>query len=74
MYIGNTVAARLLESLRANVERVSNGWGEVYLDNAKPAEMSVHRFRANLAVLSKLGLYRVVDGYAFGDVKMKDED
>lgn len=59
----------VLNALRANVE--SGGeWGSVYLDNAHPAGMNDKQFRACLAVLSKAGLYRVVDGYAFGDVKM----
>jgi len=66
---------RVLEGLRANVENYSttadgSRWGCVYLDNARPSGMSVASFRSCLAQLSKEGLYKVVDGYAFGDVKV----
>lgn len=67
-----TNANQVLNSLRKYVENKNNGWGEVYLDNARPIGMNDKVFRANLAVLSKLGLYRPVDGYAFGDVKLED--
>jgi hypothetical protein len=65
---------RVLESLRAKVEDVREAadgtrWGMVYLDNAIGG-MSVTSFRSCLAQLSKQGLYRVVDGYAFGEVKL----
>lgn len=46
-------------------------WLCVYLDNARKG-MEKNKFRAQLAVLAKAGLYRVVDGYAFGDVKESD--
>lgn len=74
MYIGNTVAQKLLQNLRASMEGQADkdGFVNVYLDNARQG-MSVHQFRANLAVLSKLGLYKVVDGYAWGAVKEKDD-
>lgn len=47
-----------------------DGWGEVYLDNARPDGMSDKSFRSCLASLSKLNLYRPIDGYAFGKVKL----
>lgn len=64
-------AARVLDALRAHIEHNERGeeWGTVYLDNAKPADMSVKSFRSFLASLSQAGLYRVVDGYAWGSVK-----
>lgn len=73
MYIGNTVAEKLLQNLRNSMEGEAdkNGFVNVYLDNARHG-MNIHQFRANLAVLSKLGLYKVIDGYAWGAVKEKD--
>lgn len=60
----------VLESLRKNTEYdVGNGWYGVYLDNARIKGISDKEFRACLASLSKQGLYKVVDGYAFGEVK-----
>lgn len=61
----------VLKNLRDNAESEFRGWGCVYLDNARKG-MPVATFRAALAQLSKQGLYRVVDGYAFGDVKLED--
>jgi hypothetical protein len=61
----------VLDALRAHAERkLPNGWAEVYLDNAKPARMSPHSFAGHLSVLREKGLYRPVDGNAFGDVQM----
>ena len=73
MYIGNTVAEQLLKNLRNSMEgnATKDGFVMVYLDNARHG-MNDKVFRANLAVLSKLGLYRVVDGYAWGEVKETD--
>jgi hypothetical protein len=59
----------VLEALRANTEGNTDGWLMVYLDNAKPAGMSYHAFAGHLGALEKAGLYRPVDGYAFGEVK-----
>lgn len=64
--------AQVLAALRANAEGCTeNGWRNVYLDNALPAGMSDKSFRSHLAALSKVGLYRPIDGYAFGDVKVE---
>ena len=46
-------------------------WLCVYLDNARKG-MEKNKFRAQLAVLAKAGLYRVIDGENFGDVREKD--
>jgi hypothetical protein len=59
----------ILEALRTKAESKNNGWLMVYLDNAKPAGMSYHAFAGHLGALEKAGLYRPVDGYAFGEVK-----
>ncbi len=67
----NGNVAVVINALRANVENVSDGWGEVYLDNARPAWMSDKTFRACLSSLSKSNAYRVIDGYAWGKVKME---
>jgi hypothetical protein len=61
----------VLAALRAKVEYFEGDFGMVYLDNARPAGMSDKTFRSCLAQLSKQGLYKVVDGYAFGKVKME---
>ena len=45
-------------------------WGSVYLDNAVLPGQSVTQFRSHLSALSKRGEYIVLDGYAFGAVKL----
>jgi hypothetical protein len=63
----------VLKALRDHAEGQSiNGWRDVCLDNAKPGEMSPPTFRSCLARLSVQGVYRPIDGYAFGSVKMDD--
>lgn len=62
---------KVLTALRqASETDDGEGWRMVYLDNARPAGMSDKSFRSYLAKLSQHGLYRVIDGYAFGSVKM----
>ena len=64
---------QVLQALRKNSESDNgDGWGTVYLDNARPSGMSVTSFRSYLVKLSQHGLYRPQDGYAFGSVKMED--
>ena len=59
----------VLAALRAHAEDKTPGeWGDVYLDNAKPADMSHRSFRSHLAALSKRGFYKPIDGYAWGAV------
>lgn len=71
-----TTTERVLEFLRKNAEgsRMANKdgsiWADVYLDNARPEDLSVTAFRSCLSGLSKLGVYKVVDGWAWGSVKM----
>lgn len=67
----NANVSKVLISLRDHAERdeVSPGWKHVYLDNARPKDMNDKQFRACLAALSKMGVYKVVDGYAWGAVK-----
>lgn len=65
---------QVLAALRANAEdrnQPDAGWLMVYLDNAKPNNMSQKTFRSCLSVLSHSGVYKVMDGWAWGSVKMK---
>lgn len=65
-------AKRVLEALCEAAEGPSDGeWRNVYLDNARAKldGMSVASFRRYLGVLSDAGFYRVIDGYAWGDVR-----
>lgn len=64
----------VLNLLRKNVEgevRLGNGetWGTVYLDNARPGDLTGHQFAGRLAALEKAGLYVPVDGEFWGAVK-----
>lgn len=68
--------AEVLAALRAHIEDRGfikpGSWGMIYLDNARPADMSDKSFRSHLGALSKAGLYKVVDGWAWGQVKMAE--
>ena len=67
----NSNVATVLNNLRKFAEGCeSNGWRDVYLDNARPEHMTDKTFRACLASLAKQGLYKPLDGYAFGMIKM----
>jgi hypothetical protein len=67
-------ARNVWQSLVDNCEgNPSDKWVHVYLDNAKPDGMSQTTFRAYLATLSKAGVYKPIDGYAWGDVKTSIE-
>jgi len=69
-----------LAALRANCEGCTetradgSQWAAVYLDNAKPAEWSRHKFAGVLSALQKVGAYRpnTDPDFAdvFGDVKL----
>jgi hypothetical protein len=73
-----TKTEQVLQALREHYESDETGkdgskWGLIYLDNAWAAleGMSANQFRSHLAQLSKQGLYKVVDGYAWGCVKLE---
>lgn len=51
-------------------EDASGKWASVYLDNAKPANWAGKKWSGVLSSLSKKGVYREDDGYAFGLVLM----
>lgn len=74
----NQDALTVLTNLRNHAEgscltssKDGSKWVNVYLDNARKG-MEKNKFRAALATLSKAGLYRVIDGYAWGDVKVDE--
>ena len=76
MKIG-TRSETTLRALRSNSEgETQDGWRVVYLDNAKASEgcadLTPAAFRSRLSKLSALGLYRPIDGFAWGEVKMED--
>ena len=60
----------ILKALRRHAENVRDDWGMVYLDNARPNDVSPRQFAAYLSILEQRGLYRVVDNYAWGQVKV----
>jgi len=62
----------VLSSLRAAASKDTeqDGWCDVYLDNAKPANITDKQFRSCLALLAGRNQYKVIDGYAWGKVKM----
>lgn len=65
-----TKTEEILTALREGHESESaEGWLMVYLDNVRPDGMSDKSFRSHLAALSKQGLYRPVDGWAWGEVR-----
>ena len=65
----------LLAELRRNHEGEIDGWGDVYLDNAKPAAWTAREFAGRLGSLEKKGFYRSQSDpefkYAFGRVKLR---
>ena len=70
--MNNAITAdRTLASLRAEIEadHTVEGFGVVYLDNARLPGQSDTQFRSHLSVLAKRGDYKVIDGYAFGAVR-----
>lgn len=66
--------ARVLISLRSKAEcwDGKSEWCEVYLDNARIDDINEKQFRACLASLSQRGQYKIIDGWAWGNVKMTD--
>lgn len=68
-------ATQILNALRSYGESTtehSNGevWASVYLDNARPNNMTANQFAGYLSALQTAGFYKPVDGYAFGEVKL----
>lgn len=59
----------ILTALRNAAEYREGEWLVVYLDNARPRDMSPASFRSHLTSLAKQGLYAPVDGFAWGKVR-----
>lgn len=55
--------------LKANEGEVGEGWLQVYLDNALPADMSPRSFAGHLSALEALGLYVSEGDDCFGRVR-----
>lgn len=65
-------ADMILKLLRQNAEdETQPGWRLVYLDNARPSDVSPHAFAGFLSALEARGLYEVYDNFAWGVVKME---
>lgn len=63
----------ILTALRANVEGcMSEGFRQVYLPNARPANVSGAQFAAILSNLEQKHLYRATGDKAFGEVRIGD--
>jgi len=66
--------AEVLAALRRKQEGITirdgASWGIVYLDNAKPREMTPRQFAGHLSVLQRAGLYISGEDDCFGDVRM----
>jgi hypothetical protein len=63
----------ILTALRNNTEGSNeNGWMSVYLDNARPSNVSAHQFAAILGNLKQKGLYRSQGDDFFGLVFIGD--
>ena len=59
---------KALVSLIKNVEDEDGEWGIVYLDNARLSGQSGTEFGPHSSALSKQGVYKPFDSYAFGKV------
>lgn len=69
-------SALVLANLRAHVEGCSvlnddGNWGVVYVDNARPEDMSARSFAGHLSALKAAGFYRADGDDCFGVVKME---
>ena len=70
----SAAASATLSALRAKANeyriiRDGKEWGGVYLDNAIPQDKTTRRSLPGLlSALTKAGLYRQLDGYAWGEV------
>jgi hypothetical protein len=68
-------ATQILNALRSYGESTTeyaNGdvWASVYLDNARPDNMTASQFAGYLSALQAAGFYKPVDGAYFGEVKL----
>lgn len=73
----STTAKLLLITLRACAEREEEHadgtrWGLVYLDNARPDDMSARSFAGYLSALKNAELYHSLNDDCFGLVKLSN--
>jgi hypothetical protein len=67
-----TETEKVLANLRAHVKSSDGEWVKVYLDNARPSRMTPGSYACHLSALIRAGLYRPLDGFAWGLVRMAD--
>jgi hypothetical protein len=70
-----TMIDDVLAALRREVEGplTDDGFRDVYLDNASgDLDLTPRQFAGYLSILQQRGLYRTLDNYAFGQVKMAE--
>jgi len=59
--------AKVYSSMLENCEYdLGEGWAQIYLDNARPADMSARQFAAILSSLKQKGLYESQGDNFFG--------
>jgi len=72
-------ALKIYEELLANQEGVTSTrqdgsrWASVYLDNARPDNVTPRQFAGYLRALEGAGLYRSQEDNFFGDVRLPPE-
>lgn len=67
----STESQNVLNLLRKHAEGSSNdGWRDVYIDNARPDGMTCRAYAGHLSALKGAGVYKPIDGYAWGEVRM----
>jgi hypothetical protein len=64
------LAALLAEKEATSTDADGSVWGTVYLDNARPRDLSRHEFAGHLSALKGAGVYRQTSDPAFGEVKL----
>lgn len=67
----SAVLANLRAAAEGHVIPTGPEWRVVYLDNAR-GQMSVRAFNGHLSKLKSAGFYKVIDGYAWGEVLMRN--
>ena len=58
--------AKVYNAMSKSYDYEVDGWAYIYLDNARPADMSAHQFAAILSSLTQKGLYEPVGDNFFG--------
>jgi hypothetical protein len=67
-----TLESQIYTALCNNTEGCNNdGWMTVYLDNARPSDVTARQFASILGSLQKKGLYRSDSDDFFGKVRIE---